>query len=107
MIVVSLIGHIDQAFVKSSLVRPALVTSNQQDRSAQGIECKRHPPHLTLPEKPQLLHVGVARTLERVRRGPAQVWSELGQQPSMRQTAELSVEGVVKQNGSSHAGIMA
>jgi hypothetical protein len=25
----------------------------------------------------------------------------------LRQTAELSVEGVVKQNGSSHAGIMA
>ena len=70
MIVVSLIGRIDQAFAKPSLVR----------------------------------------------RGPAQVWSELGQQPSMRQqlvlqilrqTAELSVEGVVKQNGPGHAVIMA
>jgi hypothetical protein len=38
VIVITLIGSVDEAFVKAPLVCSALVTTDQQDRLAQGIE---------------------------------------------------------------------
>jgi len=43
-----------------------------------GVEGKVHAPDLTAPRKPELPHVGVARGLERIDRGPPLVRAEKG-----------------------------
>ncbi len=85
MIIVSIIGHRNQAPVKTSLVRAALVAPDQQDRLAPGIEGERHAPDFTLPGKAQLFHVGMPRAFQGVHRGTAQVRPELLQQFGVRQ----------------------
>ncbi len=111
--VVALIGDLDQAFVKPALIRAAFVAPNQQNGLSLGIKRECHSPDLAVPREAQLLHMGVARSFERIDRGTSQVRTEFGQQPGVRQQfvlqilfqgAELRVKGVMKENGPSHAG---
>jgi len=90
MIVVPIIGHRNQAPVKTPLVRAALIAPNQQDRLSQGIECERHAPDLALPGKTQFLHVRVPRAFQGIHRGTAQVRPELRQQFGVSQQFVLS-----------------
>ena len=73
MLVVTVICHIDQAFVKPKLVCATFIATDQQDGLPVRIEGKRHPPDLTVPRKPQFFHVGVPRALECVHAGSPQV----------------------------------
>lgn len=70
----------DQRFVELPLVRPALVTTNQQDRAARRIERECDPPYLRFPPKPQLFHVAVLRAFEGTHGRTAKVWAELLEQ---------------------------
>ena len=111
MLVVALIGYVDQAFVKPALVCATLVTTDQQDGLPLRIKGKRHPPDLAVPRKAQLLHVGVPRALQRIHGGSPQVRAKLRQQTCVRQqfvlqilfqVAELRVKSIVKENDPSH-----
>jgi hypothetical protein len=105
MVAVAIICQMDQSFVEPALVRATLVAADQHDRLPQGIEREGHPPNFARLGEPQLLHVGVSRSLQGVHRGSAQVRSEFGQQPSVReqfvlqviiQAAELGVEIIME-----------
>jgi hypothetical protein len=83
--VVPIVRDRDQPLVKAPLVLPRLVAPDQQDGLALGIESKGDPPDLADPGKPELLHVGVPRSLEVVDRWPPQVGAELGEELRVRQ----------------------
>src|SRR3546814_7425817 len=53
-----------------------LVTGHQQDGLPLEIKGKGNPPHAVSRVEPKLLHVGVARPLQRVHPRPAQLWAE-------------------------------
>lgn len=115
MVVVTLICHRDQALVEPALICPALISPDQQDRLSLRIEGKGHSPDLTIPRKPKFFHVGVLRALQGVDRRSTQIGSKLSQQLGVcqqfvlqfvHQGFELSIEGIVKENGLGHSRIM-
>ena len=115
MLVVAIVGYIDQAFVKPTLVCATLVAAYQKDGMPLGIECKRHPPDWAVPGKAQLLHVGVPRTLQCIHCRTAEIRAKFRQQSRVRQQfvlqillqgAEFRVKGIVKENSPSHERIM-
>ncbi len=115
MFVITLICHREQALIEPALICPTLVSSDQQDRLSLRIEGKGHSPDLSVPGKPKFFHVGVLRALQRVDRRSSQIGSKLSQQLGVcqqfvlklvHQGFELSIEGIVKENRSSHGQIM-
>ncbi|SMP44779.1 hypothetical protein SAMN06295888_10330 [Desulfonatronum zhilinae] len=57
MLLVTLIRHLDEVFVKTFLVRPALVCSYQQNGFALRIESKGNSPNSIFPIETQFLHI--------------------------------------------------
>ena len=115
MVGIALICQRDQTLVKPALIRPALVSPNQQNRMSLRVKGKSHSPDLSVPGKPKFFHVGVLRALQGVDRRSTQIGSKLSQQLGVCQQFvlklvyqgfELSVEGVVKENGPDHEQIM-
>lgn len=115
MVVIALICHREQAFIEPALICPALISPNQQDRLSLRIEGKGHSPDLTVPGKPKFFHVGLLRALQGVDRRSPQIRAKLSQQLGVcqqfvlklvHQDFELSIEGIVKENGPSHWLIM-
>jgi hypothetical protein len=115
MFVITFICHREQALVEPALIYPTLVSSDQQDCLSLRIKGKSHSPDLTVPGKPKFFHVGVPRALQGVDRRSPQIGSKLSQQLGVcqqfvlklvHQGFELDIEGIVKENGPSHAKIM-
>jgi len=111
VIVIALISFDQQALVEPALICSGLVAADQKDGLSLRIKGKSHSPRLSLSGKPQLFHIGVSGALECVDRGSTQMRSEFGQQTSMRQqlilqtlrqTLELCVEWIVKDNRPGH-----
>src|SRR3989442_874630 len=53
----------------------ALAAAAQDDAFRAGIECRRKPPHTVCGVEAQLLHIRVARPVERVHAWPAEQWA--------------------------------
>ncbi len=77
MSVEAVIGLADQLAVKAFFARARFVASHQQDRFAGYIERESHSPHAVRRIEPELFHISVARSLERVDARPAELWPEL------------------------------
>src|SRR5271166_547423 len=60
------IRHANQIVVKAALRNPVFVSRHQQDGLALRIKGKSNTPYASIGIKAQLLHVGVARTLQRI-----------------------------------------
>ena len=82
---------------------------------ASRIEGEGDAPYLALPAKPQFLHVGVLRSLQRVHRGAPEARPKLAQQQGMGEKLilqalgeglKLAVELVVEKYRPAHGGIM-
>jgi hypothetical protein len=110
VVVIALVCHREQALIEPALICPALVSPNQQDRLSLRIEGKGNSPDLTVPGKPKFFHVGVLRALQGVDRRSPQIGAKLSQQLGVCQQFvlelvhkgfELSIEGIVKENGPS------
>jgi len=72
MLVEPSIRNQNQIAIKSALSNPALVSCHQQDGLALWIECKGNTPYATIGIEAQLLHVCVARALQRIDLRPSQ-----------------------------------
>ena len=82
--------------------KPAFIASNQQDGATYGIKGKRHPPDAAISGKAQFLHVGVARSDQRINLRTPKQRPELTQQfccgeqfilNRLAQPIELRLEG--------------
>ena len=107
------VGEADEPFVEPFLVGTALVPTHEKDRLPIRIEGEGDAPYLALPAKPQFLHVGVLRSLQRVHRGAPEAWPKLAQQQGMGEKLILqalgegpilAVELVVEKYCSAHGG---
>jgi len=71
------IRHQKQFAIKPALCDSTLVSGHQQDGLTLRIEGERDSPYAPIGIKAQLLHVGVARTLQRIDLRSFQEWSLL------------------------------
>jgi hypothetical protein len=115
MIVITLIGHLEQALIEPALICPTFVSANQQNGLSLWVKSKSHSPDLAAPRKPELFHVGMSRTLEGVYGRSSQVRAKLREQFGMCEQfvlklfhhgLEFGVKGIVKKNSPSHEQIM-
>ena len=74
------VGFGDQLFVKPLLTDTRLVARNQKDARSIRIERERNTHHLVRRISPKLLHVGMLRSIERIRMRPCQSWPKQLQQ---------------------------
>ena len=87
------VGETDEPFVKPFLVGAALVTRHEKHGLPVRVKGEGHAPYLALPAKPQFLHVGVLRSLQRVHRGAPEARPKLAQQLGMGQKLILQALG--------------
>ena len=80
MSVKTVIGLADQLAVKSLFADTRFISCNQEDRLALRVEGKGNSPLTIGRAEPQLLHVCVARVVQRVNAGPSQLRPKLLQQ---------------------------
>ena len=116
MIIEALVGLSDQLFVEPLLSHSRLVSGDQQNRPALGIERESDSPDAVGGIEAQLLHVRVPRSLESVRPRAAKLRPERLQKFRVRQQLVLnrlgqfqkfSLERSIKQNRPCHPKIMA
>ena len=105
MVGIALICQRDQTLVKPALIRPALVSPNQQNRMSLRVKGKSHSPDLSVPGKPKFFHVGVLRALQGIDRWSTQIGAKRSQQLGVCQqfvlkpvhpSFEFGTEGIVK-----------
>jgi len=86
-----LVGLPDQLAVKPLFTAAGLIARDLQNCLPLGVECKSHPPLAIGRGEPQLLHVRVARSLERIYARPPELRSELLKQARQGQDLGLHV----------------
>lgn len=77
MLVKTSIGNRDQLTVKPAFLDASLVASDQQYCLAVRIEGKSHAPDTVVGIEPQLLHIGMLRSVKRIDLGSAKCRSKL------------------------------
>jgi len=77
------VGLCYELAVKSLLAAARLVSRDQKDRVPFRVEREGHAPDTVCRVKAQLLHIRVARTLERIHAGPAEPRAKPLQQQGM------------------------
>ena len=109
-----LVGFPDQPVVESPLTDTGLVARHEQDRLSFGVERKGYAPDPTRYRKPELFHVGVARSVQRIHPRSPEHRAEFLKQVCMgkqfvlnsdRQIVEFRVEGILESNNPAHEGI--
>ncbi len=83
MLIKSFVGFGYEPAIKSLLAAPRLVSRDQKDRVAFRVEREGDAPHTACRVKTQLIHILVARTVERIDAGPAELRAKALQQQSM------------------------
>ncbi len=86
-----LVGLPDELAVKPLFTAAGFIARDQQNCLPLGVECKSHSPLAIGRGEPQLLHVRVARSLERVHARPPELRSELLKQARQGQDLGLHV----------------
>jgi hypothetical protein len=103
----SRISFRDQLTIEPRLAAAGFITCNEKDSSPFRVEGERYTPDSTGGVKPQLLHVCVARAVERIHARPSELRAELLEQGRVReqfilhllgQCIELGVEIFMKEN---------
>jgi hypothetical protein len=89
----SIIGLSDELAVKALLAASRFVSSDKQGSSASWIEGKSQPPNSTGGIEAHLLHVGVARSIERIYTWPPKLRAKLFNQASMGEDLVLHLFG--------------
>ena len=91
MSVKTVIRFADQLAVEPFFADARFISRNQKHRLALRIEGKGHSPLAIACGEPQLLHVGVAGTVQRIDAGPPQLRAELPEKARQRQNLRLHV----------------
>ena len=107
MLIESFVGLCYELAIKSLLAAARLVSRDQQDRVAFPVEREGDAPDTACRVKAQLLHIRVARTVERIDAGPAELRAKPLQQQGMsaqfvpyviRQRVEFGIEVLMEFN---------
>ena len=83
MLIKSFVGLCYELAIKPLLAAARLVSSDQKNGIAFTVEREGDAPHAICRIKAQLLHIGVARTFERIDARPAELRAKLLQQQGM------------------------
>jgi len=83
VLVKSFVGLRYEPAIKFLLAAARLVSRNRKDRVAFRVEREGDAPDTVCRVKAQLLHIRVARTLERIDTGSSELWAKLLQQQGM------------------------
>src|SRR3546814_17399113 len=115
MCIKALVCFLDQGLVESPAAHPGLIASYKQDGLPLRIKGKGNPPDAVSRIKAKLLHVGMARSLQRVHARAPQFRAECLKKLCLRkqfvlhigwQRIEFRVEGRIKLNFPAHFSIM-
>ncbi len=115
MLLESLIRLADESLIESWFTHSGLVAHNQKNAASPRIECEGHSPYAARSAKAKLLHVGVARTVQRIDFRPSQGRSTFTQRDEHREQGilhcrrkliELSLESRVELDTPLHIQIM-
>ena len=116
MSVETVISLSDQLAVEPFFAAARFISCHEQDRLTLRIESKGHPPLTVSRAEAQLLHIRVARIVQRVRAGPLQLRPELLEKASHYQNlgphvfvqrVELRLKLIANLNNPAHLENMA
>ena len=115
MLLESLIRLADESLIESWFTHSGLIARNQKNAASPRIECEGHSPYAARSAKAKFLHVGVARTVQRIDIRPSQGRSAFTQRQEHREQGilhrrrkliELGLESRVELDTPFHMQIM-